>query len=111
MVIDDHNRYLYVEQRDRDDADTNAGTVTRAIEHFWELGLRGPEAVMTSNAMICTRSHRFRELRLQLGAKHITQPPLTPRWNGKAGRVIQTLQDEWAYPGSTDGLGSGGRDR
>jgi transposase InsO family protein len=97
VVIDDHSRYLYVEQHDREDADTNADTLARAIAHFAQLGLRAPEAVMTDNALVYTRSRRFRELIDQIGARHITPPPYTPRWNGKAERVIRTLQDEWAY--------------
>jgi transposase InsO family protein len=96
-VIDDHSRYLYVEQHDREDADTNAATLTRAIAHFAELGLGAPEAVMTDNALVYVRSRRFRELLARVGARHITPPPYTPRWNGKAERVIRTVQDEWAY--------------
>ena len=97
VVIDDHSRYLYVEQHDRENADTNADTLTRAVAHFTELGLRPPQAVMTDNAMVYTRSARFKALLGQIGARHITPPPYTPRWNGKAERVIRTLQDEWAY--------------
>jgi len=97
VVIDDHSRYLYVEQHDREDADTNAGTLQRAIAHFAELGLAPPQAVMTDNAFVYTQSWRFRQLLDRVGARHITTPPYTPRWNGKAERVIRTLQDEWAY--------------
>ena len=97
VVIDDHSRYLYVEQHDREDADTNADTLKRALAHFAELGLRSPEAVMTDNAMVYTKSRRFKAILDHIGAKHITPPPYTPRWNGKAERVIRTLQDEWAY--------------
>ena len=97
VVIDDHSRYLYVEQHDHEDAETNARTLERAIEHFRELGLPAPQAVMTDNAMVYRRSRRFHELLQAIGARHITPPPYTPRWNGKAERVIRTLQDEWAY--------------
>jgi len=97
VVIDDHSRYLYVEQHNREDADTNADCLQRAIAHFAEIGLRPPRAVMTDNALVYTRSRRFGELLARLGARHITPPPYTPRWNGKAERVIRTLQDEWAY--------------
>jgi len=31
------------------------------------------------------------------GARHISTPPYTPRWNGKVERFIQTLKREWAY--------------
>ena len=97
VIIDDHSRYLYVEQHDHEDAETNAGCLERAVAHFAELGLAAPEAVMTDNALVYIRSRRFAEVLAQLGARHITPPPYTPRWNGKAERVIRTLQDEWAY--------------
>ena len=97
VVIDDHSRYLYVEQHAREDADTNAGCLARAIDHLAALGLPAPQAVMTDNALVYTRSTRFGELLTAIGARHITPPPYTPRWNGKAERVIRTLQDEWAY--------------
>lgn len=97
VVIDDHSRYLYVEQHDREDADSNADTLTRALAHFTELGIPAPQAVMTDNALVYTRSSRFKQLLERIGARHITPPPYTPRWNGKAERAIRTLQDEWAY--------------
>ena len=96
VVIDDHSRYLYVEQHDHEDAETNARTLEHALEHFNELGLRSPEAVMTDNAKVYG-SRRFQAVLGAAGARHITTPPYTPRWNGKAERVIRTLQDEWAY--------------
>src|SRR3954467_3679200 len=97
VVIDDHSRYLYVDQHDREDAETNALTLERALAHFAQLGLPAPQAVMTDNALVYTRSRRFTELLQRIGARHITPPPYTPRWNGKTERVIRTLHDEWAY--------------
>jgi hypothetical protein len=44
VVIDDHTRYLYVEHH-REDATTNADCLHRAIDHFADLGLAGPQAV------------------------------------------------------------------
>src|SRR3954452_12457467 len=96
VVIDDHSRYLYVDQHDREDAETNARTLERALAHFADLGLAAPQAVMTDNAKVYG-SHRFQDVLAAIGAKHITPPPYTPRWNRKAERVIRTLQDEWAY--------------
>ena len=96
VVIDDHSRYLYVEQHAREDAETNARTLERALAHFAQLGLGAPRAVMTDNAKVYG-SHRFQGVLAAAGARHITPPPYTPRWNGKAERVIRTLQDEWAY--------------
>jgi transposase InsO family protein len=97
VVIDDHSRYLYVEQHDREDADTNAGTPARAVAHFAELGLDAPRAMMTDNALVYTRSARFKQLLERIGARHIIPPAYAPRWNGKPERVIRILRDEWAY--------------
>jgi transposase InsO family protein len=97
VVIDDHSRLAYVELHRREDKHTNALTLERAVAFFAELGLSPPEAVMTDNALVYVRSRPFRALLARLGARHITPPPYTPRWNGKAERFIQTLQNEWAY--------------
>jgi hypothetical protein len=52
VVIDDHSRYLYAEQHPREDAETNARCLERALEHLSELGLPAPRAVMTDNAKV-----------------------------------------------------------
>ena len=96
VVVDDHSRYAYVEQHPREDAETNARTLERALTHFAELGLPAPQAVMTDNAKVYG-SHRFQAVLAAITATHITTPAYTPRWNGKAERLIRTLQDEWAY--------------
>jgi transposase InsO family protein len=97
VVIDDHSRLAYVEHHSQENAETNAGTLERAIAWFASLGLDPPEAVMTDNAMVYRRSRRFAAALMGCGARHILTPPYTPRWNGKAERFIQTLQREWAY--------------
>jgi transposase InsO family protein len=96
-VVDDNSRYAYLEQHPRDDADTAARVLERALAHLAELGLEPGEAVMTDNALSYTRGSRFQALLADNGLRHITTPPYTPRWNGKAERFIQTLQREWAY--------------
>jgi transposase InsO family protein len=96
VVIDDHSRYAHVEQHPREDAETNAATLERALEHFRELGLGTPQAVMTDGAKVYG-SRRFQNALARVGARHIQTPPYTPRWNGKAERFIRTLQEEWAY--------------
>jgi transposase InsO family protein len=96
-VIDDHSRIAYVELHPREDAETNARTLERALRFFAELGLDPPEAVMTDNAFVYLHGKRFHTVLTQIGARHIRTPPYTPRWNGKAERFIQTLQNEWAY--------------
>jgi transposase InsO family protein len=96
-VIDDHSRLAYVELHPREDAESNARTLERALAFFAELGLDPPEAVMTDNAFVYRHGRRFNELLAAHAITHILTPPYTPRWNGKAERFIRTLQDEWAY--------------
>src|SRR3954447_9404598 len=105
-VVDDQSRVAYVELHPREDADTNAATLERALRFFAELGLDPPEAVMTDNALVYRRSRRFQQLLASHQIRHIRTPAYTPRWNGKVERFIQTLQNEWAYsrtwPNSND---------
>jgi transposase InsO family protein len=96
-VVDDHTRLAYVELHPREDADTNARTLERALRFFAELGLGPAEAVMTDNALVYTRGRRFRDALTAARVRHIRTPKRTPRWNGKVERFIQTLQNEWAY--------------
>jgi transposase InsO family protein len=97
VVVDDHSRLAYVELHRHEDAETNARTLERAIAWFAELGLDPPEAVMTDNALVYTRSTRFKAVLTNAAIRHITTPRYTPRWNGKAERFIQTLQNEWGH--------------
>jgi transposase InsO family protein len=69
----------------------------RALAELAELGLEPPEAVMSDNAFAYRLSSDFQALLVRVGARHITTPPYTPRWNGNVERFIQTLQHEWAY--------------
>jgi transposase InsO family protein len=96
-VIDDHSRYAYVEQHRPKDGRTAAAVLARALEHFAELGMGPPEAVMTDNAFAYTNSRAFGSVLATCGARHITTPAYTPRWNGKVERFIRTLKLEWAY--------------
>jgi transposase InsO family protein len=96
-VIVDHSRIAYVELHPRENGDTNADTLERALAFFAELGIGRPEAVMTDNAFVYQHSRRFHQLLEHNQIRHIRTPPYTPRWNGKVERFIRTLQDEWAY--------------
>jgi transposase InsO family protein len=96
-VVDDRSRFAHVELHPREDAETNARTLERALAELAALGLEPPEAVMTDRAFVYTQSRRFRELLARAGARHIVTPPYTPRWNGKVEAFINTLQQEWAH--------------
>ena len=95
-VVDDRSRYAYVEQHQRKDGATAGAVLARAIGHFAELGLAPPEAVLTDNAYVYTKARAFKDALARAGARHITCPPYTPRWNGKVERFIRTLKTEWA---------------
>jgi transposase InsO family protein len=97
VAIDDMSRYAYIEQLPDQDAITCAAFLERALTHFGELGLQ-PEAVMSDGALAYRRSRAFADvLTAAHNLRHILTPPYTPRWNGKAERLIQTLKREWAY--------------
>jgi transposase InsO family protein len=105
-VVDDNSRLAYVEQHLDQGGETAAAVLERAIAHFAELGLQGPDAVMSDNAFAYRKSKSFRAALERHGARQILTPPYTPRWNGKVERFIQTLKREWAYahswPSSTE---------
>ncbi|HXG75766.1 MAG TPA: leucine zipper domain-containing protein, partial [Gaiellaceae bacterium] len=71
-VVDDHSRAAYVELHPREDAETAAKVLERAILWLAELGLDPPEAVMTDNALVYTRGERFRDVLAAHGIRHIT---------------------------------------
>jgi transposase InsO family protein len=96
-VVDDRTRLAYVELHSRDSGPAAAVTLTRAAAWMRQQGCRPTQAVMTDNAFAYRHSHDFAAALQQLGARHILIPPYTPRWNGKAERFIQTLDDEWAH--------------
>jgi len=96
-VIDDHTRLVYAELHSAENADTVTATLTRAISWFAEQGCGAVRAVMSDNAMAYTNSTSFQALLARHGARHITPPPYTPRWNGKIERWFQTAKREWSH--------------
>jgi len=96
-VVDDHSRLAYVELHPREDAETAARVLERALAWLASLGLEPAEAVMSDNALVYVRGERFQAVLAAHGLRHIRTPAYTPRWNGKVERFIQTLLREWAY--------------
>jgi transposase InsO family protein len=94
-VVDDHSRLAYCELHSAEDRFTTTATLRRAAAWMREQGCGPLEAVMSDNHKAYT-SHHFQALLRELGARHITTPPYTPRWNGKVERFHRTLNDEWA---------------
>jgi transposase InsO family protein len=96
-VIDDHTRLAYCELHRAEDGQAVTATLRRAVDWFADQGCGPVEAVMTDNAFCYTQSRTFAQLLDQLGARHITTPPYTPRWNGKIERFFQTAKREWSH--------------
>ena len=97
-VVDDHSRIAYVELHPREDADTNARMLERALAFFAELGLEPPEAVMTDNALVYRTPQRFQALladrrRSATSARRPTRRAGTARWSASSRRC----SSEWAY--------------
>ena len=95
VCIDDHSRVAYVEILPDEQGESAAGFFRRAVAWFALRGVR-VERVLTDNGS-CYRSHRFARACAELSIRHLRTKPYTPRTNGKAERLIQTLLREWAY--------------
>ena len=96
VAIDDASRLAYTELLPDERGPTCAGFLARAAAWFASLGVR-IERVMTDNAFAYTRCRAFKAALAELGARHLTTRPYTPRTNGKAERFIQTALREWLY--------------
>lgn len=96
VAIDDHSRLSYAELLPDERQRSAAGFLSRAAAWFRAQGIRCIQRVMTDNGSAYL-SHSFAAIVEALGARHLRTRPYTPRTNGKAERLIQTLLREWAY--------------
>lgn len=95
VCIDDASRLAYAEVL-RDEKGTSAQAfLQRAIAWYAERGIK-VRRVMTDNGSGYV-SRVFTGACMQLRLRHLRTRPYTPRTNGKAERLIQTLLREWAY--------------
>ena len=95
VCIDDHSRVAYVEILDDERGETAAAFFRRALAWYTQQGVK-VERVLTDNGT-CYRSHVFAAACRDPAIRHLRTRPYTPRTNGKAERLIQTLLREWAY--------------
>lgn len=94
-AVDDHSRLAYSEMLPDETKQTASAFMTRALNHFADLGII-VERVLTDNGS-CYRSRDFGGV---LAAAHVTHKrtrPYRPQTNGKVERFNRTLQEEWAY--------------
>jgi transposase InsO family protein len=95
LAIDDHTRLSYVEVLPDDTGATTADFLCRALRFFERRGVR-VQRVMTDNGS-GYKSSLVEAVCVERGIRHIWTRPYTPRTNGKAERLVQTLLREWAY--------------
>lgn len=95
VCIDDRTRLAYVEMLPDEQIPSAVGFLRRVMAWFADRGVV-VKRVMTDNGS-AYRSHAFAAACCALGIRHIRTRPYTPRTNGKAERLVQTLLREWAY--------------
>src|SRR6266545_2769065 len=95
VAIDDATRVAYVEVLPDEQTPTVVGFLERARAWY---AVRGVTVIglMTDNGS-AYRSHAVRACLAGHAIRHLRTRPYTPRTNGKAERLIQTLLREWAY--------------
>lgn len=95
VAIDDHSRVAYAELLEDEQSKTAAAFLRRAVAWFGHRGVV-TERVLTDNGPAYV-AKTFVATCGALDIKPRRTRPYTPRTNGKAERVIQTLLREWAY--------------
>lgn len=95
VCIDDHSRVAYVEILPDERGETAAAFFRRAVAWYEQHGVK-VQRVLTDNGT-CYRAHVFAAACRDPAIRHLRTKPYTPRTNGKAERLIQTLLREWAY--------------
>jgi len=99
LAIDDHSRVAFgtIEPDERGSSACRA--LLRAVRYYRDLGVRF-QRVLTDNGA-CYTSRRFRRLVRRLGLRHKRTRPYTPRTNGKAERLVQTVCGNGPMPAPT----------
>ena len=95
LAIDDHTRLSYVEVLPDETGETAASFLERALRFFGRHRI-AVQRLLTDNGG-CYRSYAFAAVCQTQGIHHLWTRPFTPRTNGKAERLVQTLLREWAY--------------
>lgn len=96
VCIDDASRLAYAEILADERQGSCGAFLQRAVRWFRRRGVTIRQVMTDNGAGYISAS--FAELCRSLSVKHIRTRPYTPRTNGKAERLIQTLLREWAYP-------------
>jgi transposase InsO family protein len=95
VCIDDASRIAFSQILPDEKKESAIAFLKAAVAYYASLGVTIAR-VMTDNGS-CYRSKTFAKACRDLGLKHVTTRPYTPKTNGKAERFIQTALREWAY--------------
>ena len=95
VCIDDRTRLTYAEMLPDEQIPSTVRFLKRALGWFGKQGVT-IERVMSDNGP-AYKSKKFAEVCEAMSLRHLRTRPYTPRTNGKAERMIQTLLREWAY--------------
>ena len=95
VAIDDATRLAYVEVLADEQQCTAIGFLSRAVAWFNGQGVECRQVMSDNGSAYISKA--FAKACSALGLKHIRTRPYTPRTNGKAKRLIQTLCREWSY--------------
>lgn len=95
LAIDDHTRLSYVEVLPDEGGETTGHFLERALRFFGRHKIQ-VQRILTDNGS-GYRSNAVNAICYQAGIRHLWTRPYTPRTNGKAERLVQTLLREWAY--------------
>jgi len=95
VAIDDHSRLAYLEVLPDETGESCTAFWERA-QRFYERHGITVQRVLTDNGS-GYRSTLFNAVLCGDRIRHLYTRPYTPRTNGKAERMVQTLLREWAY--------------
>jgi transposase InsO family protein len=95
VCIDDASRIAFSQILPDEKKESAIAFLKAAVAYYASLGVTIAR-VMSDNGS-CYRSKAFAKACRDLGLKHVTTRPYTPKTNGKAERFIQTALREWAY--------------
>jgi len=95
VAIDDATRLAYVEVLADEQQGRAIGFLSRAVAWFNGQGVECRQVISDNGSPYISKA--FAKACRALKLKHIRTRPYTPRTNGKAERLIKTLQTESAY--------------
>ena len=95
VAIDDHSRLSYLEVLPDETAESCTDFLERALGFYRKHGI-AVQRLLSDNGS-GYRSHVFNAICGRAAIRHLYTRPYTPRTNGKAERMVQTLLREWAY--------------